>query len=171
MQRALERLVLLHSSVRLCLGRPKCWEDDLGRVCLLNDLRMVCVFSIVYQEILVYNIFLEISRRVYLGLKHVCSNSETHRSKAPMPVIVIEGIGVLAGPARAAAVRTRLARPPGVCVHTQAPTHWNACRACAQAGRARCPEFKQFQAISLQNAILNQVPVCWCVCAPFVSTD
>jgi hypothetical protein len=37
---------------------------------------------------------------------------------------------------RAAAVRTRLASPPGVCAHTHAPTHWNACRACANAGRA-----------------------------------
>jgi len=40
-------------------------------------------------------------------------------------------------PARAAAVRTRIARFPGVCAHTHAPTHLNGCRAGAHAGRAR----------------------------------
>jgi hypothetical protein len=42
-------------------------------------------------------------------------------------------------PARAAAVRTRLARPPDVCAHTHAPTHRNACRVGAHAGRAAGP--------------------------------
>ena len=59
-----------------------------------------------------------------------------------MPVIVIQGIGVLAGPARAAAVRTRLARPPGVCAHTHAPTHRNACGAGAHAGRYCSTSYK-----------------------------